>query len=145
MDVNIYVDSTIKNPQRGEGIAMYLLECIIKDEPKTIEEHICLPDTTEDAAILTALIEALGRVRDPAKTKVKLFVRAQGVYNAISSGRIQASKIDRFKNAKGKPVKNAELWSILLTTVMRYHWTITDKEHSYEQYMRGELKKWQDR
>ena len=145
MDVNIYVDSTIKNPNRGEGTAMYLLECIVNGEPKTIEDHIYLPDTTEDAAIVTALIEALGRVKDPAKTKVRLFVRAKGVFNAISSGRIQASKIDKFKTAKGKPVKNAELWSIFLTTVPRYHWTITDEDHSYEQYMRGQLKKWQDR
>lgn len=144
MDVNIYVDSTIKNPNRGEGVAMYLLECIVKGVPKTIEEHIYLPDTTEDAAIVTALIEALGRVKDPANTKVRLFVRAKGVFNAISSGRIQSSKIDKFKSAKGKPIKNAELWSIFLATVPRYHWTITNEEHSYEQYIRGELKKCQN-
>lgn len=143
MVTNVYVDSTIKNPNRGEGTAMYLLECIVNDEPKTLEGFVHLPDTTEDAIILTALIEALGRFLKP--TEIKLFVKSPGVYGAISTGRIQLAKTKGFRNSKDRPVKNAELWSIFLSLVPKHKWKITQEDHSFEQYMRGELKKWQDR
>jgi ribonuclease HI len=142
MDVNIYVDSTIKNPNRGEGTAMYLLECIVKNEPKTIEGFVHLPDTTEDAIILTALIEALGRLIKP--TTVRIFTKSRGVFGAINTGSIQTAKTKGFRNAKGQSVKNAELWSIFLSFIPKYKWTITQEDHSFEKYMKAELKKWQD-
>lgn len=144
VDVNLYVDSTIKAPRRGEGKAMYLLECIIKDEPKTMQGFIYLPDTTEDAAILTAMIEALGRCRETASVKIgkiKMFTTSS-IFNAVDSGRIQGTRLKGFKNAKGQPAKNAELWDIFISMVGKHNWKITDERHSYSEYMRSELKKW---
>ena len=72
MVTNVYVDSTIKNPNRGEGTAMYLLECIVNGESKTLEGFVHLPDTTEDAIILTALIEAKKSISEPARSPIIL-------------------------------------------------------------------------
>lgn len=138
--VNVYVDSTIKNPSRGEAKAMYLLEYMVKGEPATLTGFIQLPDTTEDAAILTALIEALGRFIK--QTDIKLFVRSPGIFNAIDSGRIQGTRLKGFRNAKGEPAKNAELWDIFISLVGKHHWKITNEEHSYQNYMKTELKRW---
>lgn len=140
MVTNVYVDSTIKNPKRGEGTAMYLLEYVTDKGPATAKEFIHLPDTTEDAIILTALIEALGHFLK--KTEIKLFVKSPGVFNAISSGRIQKARIDGFLNAKGQSIKNAELWAIFLSMIPKHSWTITDEDHSYSNWMKDELKKW---
>jgi len=140
MDVNVYVDSTIKKPNRGEGKAMYLIECNVKGEPKTAEGFVHLPDTTEDAIILTALIEALGRFLKPSN--IRIFVKAPGVFNAIDTGRIQAAKTKGYRTAKGQSIKNAELWDIFLNLVPKHKWKITDEEHSFQEYMRSELKKW---
>lgn len=140
MDVNIYVDSTIKNPNRGEGTAMFLLECETQKGPKTLQGFVHLPDTTEDSIILTALIEGLGHFLK--ETPIRIFVKAPGVFNAIDTGRIQTAKLNGFRTAKGQSIKNAELWSILLSLLPKHKWTITNEEHSYQNYMKSELKKW---
>ena len=143
-EVSIYVSSTIKAPRRGQSKAMFLLETIIDNEPKTMQGFIDLPDTTEDAAILTAMIEALGRCRESANvkiSKIKLYTTS-AIYNAVNSGRIQLTRTKGYMNAKGQPAKNAELWDIFISLVGKHNWSITDEDHSYSNYMRSELNKW---
>lgn len=142
MDINIYVKSTIKAPRRGSGKAEYLIECPKKPD-EIAKGFIELPDTTEDEIILTILIKALNRFHKPCE--MHIYTKSPGVFGAISTGRIQIAKTKGFRNSKDRPVKNAELWSIFLSLVPKHKWKITQEDHSFEQYMRGELKKWQDR
>ena len=140
MDVNIYIDTTIKAPNRGHGGAMYIIEAIVKGEPKTIDGFIDLPDTTEDAITLTAMIEAYQRFTKPAK--IKVFTKCNGVYYGIETGRITTAIAEGYKTAKGKPIKNAELWDIYVKLAVKHQNSITQEDHSYMEYMKQGLKKW---
>lgn len=119
---------------------MYLIEHPQYPD-KVVKDFIHLPDTTEDAATLTAIIEALQRFTKPSK--LRIFTKCNGVFFAIDTGRIQSSKMDGFKNAKGQPTRNAELWHIFLSLISKHSYTITQEDHSFRDYIRSELKKCQ--
>lgn len=138
MEVNVYTDSTIKNPKRGEGTAMFLIECPQKPD-NVVKGFVHLPDTTEDAITLTAIIEALQRFTRP--TTIKIFTKSN-IYHAIYTGRIFEAKDDGYLTKKAQPVKNAELWDIFFKLVPKHSWSVTQEDHSFMELMRSELKKW---
>lgn len=139
MDISIYVDTNIKNPKRGYGEAMYLIECIRDRDLTTKEGLMTLPDTTEEASILTAFIRALNRFHEPSE--IKLFTKCPGIYYGLETKRVYGYVHTGYRTAAGKPVKNAELWSILLDLLSKHKWTILQDDHSYMEYMKSELKK----
>ena len=120
---------------------MYIIEAVVKGEPKTIHGFTVLPDTTEDAITLTAMIEAYQRFTKPAK--IKVFTKCNGVYYGIETGRITAAIANGYKTAKGKPIKNAELWDIYAKLAIKHENSITQEDHSFIDYMRSELKRCQ--
>ncbi|MBQ6318223.1 MAG: hypothetical protein IJI23_00335 [Lachnospiraceae bacterium] len=140
MDINIYIQSSIKPPRRGAAKAMYMIMSPAKpDDP--VKGFLELPDTTEDAITLSAIIEALQRFTRP--TTIRIYTKCNGVFHALDTGRIQSAKMNGFRNSKDQPTKNAELWEIFLSLVPKFSWTITQEDHEYENWMRSELDKWQ--
>ncbi|MBR2805887.1 MAG: hypothetical protein IKE18_03805 [Oscillospiraceae bacterium] len=140
MEVNIYVDTTIKAPSRGPGKSIYLIECP-KHPDNVVKGFSKLQDTTEDALTLLTIIKALQRFTK--KATISIFTKCNGVYHAINTGRCFTYKEDDWKNAKGQQIKNAELWDLLIENLARHEWSITQADHSFMEYMRTELKRWQ--
>ena len=138
MDVNIYIDSTIKAPQRGSATAMYIIECPAAPD-NVVKGFVEFPDTTEDAITLTAIIEALGRFTK--ESHIRIYTKCNGVFCGLDTGRIQMSRVNGWKNSKGVPNKNAELWDIFISTAARHRWTITQEDHSFMEIMRMDLKR----
>lgn len=119
---------------------MYMIMSPAKpDDP--VKGFLELPDTTEDAITLSAIIEALQRFTRP--TTIRIYTKCNGVFHALDTGRIQSAKMNGFRNSKDQPTKNAELWEIFLSLVPKFSWTITQEDHEYENWMRSELDKWQ--
>ena len=137
MDINIYVKSTIKAPRRGSGKAEYLIECPKKPD-EIAKGFIELPDTTEDEIVLTILIKALNRFHKPCE--MHIYTKSSGVFCAIDTGRIQKARDNGWKNAKGIPIKNAQLWDIFLELLDRHTWNVTQDDHSFMEIMRMDLK-----
>ena len=140
MEVNIYVDTTIKAPSRGPGKSIYLIECPAHPD-NVVKGFSKFQDTTEDALTLLTIIKALQRFTK--KAKISIFTKCNGVYHAIDTGRCFKYKEDDWKNAKGQQIKNAELWDLLIENLTGHEWTITQADHSFMEYMRTELKRWQ--
>lgn len=140
VEVNIYVDTTIKAPSRGPGKSIYLIECPAHPD-NVVKGFSKLQDTTEDALTLLTIIKALQRFTK--KATISIFTKCNGVYHSIDTGRCFKYKEDDWKNAKGQQIKNAELWDILLEILARHDWSITQADHSFMEYMRSELKRWQ--
>ena len=138
MDVNIYIDSTIKAPHRGEGTAMYIIECPAAPD-NIVKGFVEFPDTTEDAITLTAIIEALGRFTK--ESTIRIYTRCNGVFCGLDTGRIQSARLNGWKSAKGVPNKNAELWDIFISLISRHNYTITQEDHSFREIMRTDLKR----
>lgn len=140
VEVNIYVDTTIKAPNRGPGKSIYLIECPAHPD-NVVKGFSKLQDTTEDALTLLTIIKALQRFTK--KATISIFTKCNGVYHTIDTGRCFKYKEDDWKNAKGQQIKNAELWDILLEILAKHEWSITQADHSFMEYMRSELKRWQ--
>lgn len=143
MEVNIYVDTTIKAPNRGTGKSMFLLECPkYPDYVKT--GFFELDDTTEDRLTLITAILALNRIKESKDPSiVKIYTKCNGVYYNIESGRWLDYKAAGWRNSKGNQIMNAELWMILEPMLQKHQWTVTQEDHSYMTLMKSELSKWQ--
>ena len=142
--VNIYLESTIKPPRKGEASGMWLVEYVNDKDPAklvTIEGGCRFKETTEDAIILTCLIQALMRFFKPCE--IRIFTKAKGVLSTLETGRYATWRALKWQKSDGNAVKNAHLWDIVAHSLEKYKWTITDADHSYQDYMRAELKKWQ--
>ena len=139
MEVNIYADTTIKRPSKGKGSSMYLIECIINDRTETREGISFLPEATEDASILEALIKALIQFNKPCE--MKIFTKCSGVFNALDTKRALEYREKDFTSSRNVPIKNAALWDILLELLQKHTWTVTEEDHSYMTYMESALRK----
>lgn len=118
---------------------MYLVECVINNRIESREGIVSFPDTTEDAITVTALIKALLELNKSCKFKI--YTSDRNIFYALETGRAQKFRDKEYMNAKGLPVKNAELWEILFELLQKHEWEITQEEHSYRLYMESELKK----
>lgn len=142
--LNIYVDSTIRAPRRGDGKGMYLVEFVSDKDPEKIETRqgfLYLPDTTEDEIILTTMIEAVNILN--RSCKVRIFTNAKHVFSTLECRKNADLRSRKWLSASEKSIKNAPLWEIITQHLEKHEWTITDEDHSFREYMRSELKKWQ--
>ena len=119
---------------------MYLIECPSSPD-NVVKGFTVLQETTEDAITLVSIIRALNRFSKPSK--ISIFTKCNGVYHTLDSGRCFEYQKNRWITAKGTQVKNAELWDILVNLLAKFEWTIIQADHSFQEYMRSELKKWQ--
>lgn len=142
--LNIYVESTIRPPQKATGKAMYIAEFVSDKNPEsfvTREGYAEFGETTEDAAILTILIEALLILNKPCT--IRIFTKAKGILSTLESRRYETWQGQKWLKSNKESVKNAHLWDIVAHALEKHDWTVTDEDHSYREYMRSELKKWQ--
>lgn len=142
--LNIYLKSDISAPRRNDAKAMWLVEWVSDKDPEKTVTHdgfLGLPDTTEDEIVLSALIEALNILNRPCK--IRIFTDAQRVFNTLGSRSYETWRARKWLSASEKPIKNAPLWEIVTNQLTVHDWTITDEDHSFRDYMRSEIKKWQ--
>ena len=142
--LNIYIDSTIRAPRRGDGKGMYLVEYVSDKDPEKIETRqglLYLPDTTEDEIMLTTLIEGVNILNRPCK--IRIFTNAKHIFSTLESHKNADLRSRKWLSASEKSIKNAPLWEIITQQLEKHDWTITSEEHSFREYMKSELKKWQ--
>lgn len=118
---------------------MYLIECLINDRIESREGILSFPDTTEDAITITVLIRALLELNKPCKFRI--YTSDRNFFYALQTGRALEFQRSGFINARGMPVKNAELWETLFYLLGKHEWEISQDDHSYKLYMESELKK----
>ncbi len=137
-EVNLYIESTFKGPARRDGKVIYLLECQRSDgTPHTKSEIIIIEAGTENQANLTAIITALKRVNQPCF--IRVFTRCEHILNTIQNGWHLVWKENNWCNAKGKPVKNADLWEGMLLEFDKHTFSFSGSSHEYTNWMKREL------
>lgn len=137
-DVNIYIGTSIHGPARKEGGYIYILECIREGEPVTREGRGRLGEATENRLALTALSEALGRIRCPCE--VRIYTSCRHVLDSMGNGWARQWQKDGWRTARGKEARNAELWAAVLDHLDRHLYTFTDRWHPYRAWMKEQLK-----
>ena len=104
--VTIYTDGACSgNPGAGGWGA------ILMHEGKMKEFSGFDPETTNNKMELTAVIEALKKLKKPCK--VKLYSDSAYVVNALTLGWLENWKNNGWRGSDKKPVKNIELWEDL--------------------------------
>jgi ribonuclease HI len=139
-DVKIFIESTWKGPARRDGVAMWLIEYIkANGEPATREGFVHLEDGTEAAGCLMALVNAFCKLKKPCSALV--FTGCEHIINTYNNHwHIQWQK-NGWRNAKGKEVKNADLWELLIKKADPHVYTVRGGRHEYQQVMLDGLTK----
>lgn len=105
-NVTIYTDGACSgNPGAGGWGA------ILMHQGKSKEFSGFDPETTNNKMELTAVIEALKKLKKPCK--VQLYSDSAYVVNALTLGWLENWKNNGWRGSDKKPVKNIELWEEL--------------------------------
>lgn len=138
--VNIYIETTIRAPAKRDGAYIYVLEFVKSSgEPVTRQEIKHIKETTENELVLRAIVSALNRLTK--NCEIRINTKCQHVLNTVQNlHHIQWEKSD-WINSKGKEVKNKELWQQYVKMSRIHVITVLSSEHSYQEWMRRELKK----
>lgn len=136
--VNIYIETSIHGPSKRDGACMYLIEYLKQDgTPVTRVGKSSIESTTELELALTAMIAAVGKLTKPCE--VQLYTTCNNILNAVRGAwHIQWQKND-WKNAKGNPVKCADLWQQYIEKAGPHTILILNEKHSYKNWMQNEL------
>ena len=137
-NVNIYIETTIKGPRTGRAAGTYLVEYITPEGiPRTRGKIFLSHKTTENALTLALIIRAFGELSKMCSVRVN--TQCGHVYNAVKNDWIRQWEKNGWINAKGDPVKNAELWK-MLAAVMKKHLVEFDTGcHSYQEIMQDKI------
>ena len=138
--VNLYTACSIKGPARRKGCCMWLLEYLTSANiPVTRQGIIKDEDTTENRITLEAINEALNRLKKPCEILIN--TQCENVLNSAGHCWPPIWKKSGWKNAKGKEVKNADLWEKYLELTQDHVVSFENTEHSFMQVMRSEVDK----
>ena len=139
MKVRIFIESTWRGPSKRDGVAMWLVEYMRGDEPVTRQGFVHVENGTEAQGNLMALINAFLILRKSCSALV--FTQCEHILNTMQNHwHIQWQK-DDWHNAKGKPVKNVDLWKMFVEKTENHTYTIQGGWHDYQNVMQIELQK----
>ncbi len=112
--VEIYTDGACSgNPGNGGWAA------ILSYKNKEKEISGGEKDTTNNKMELLAVIKGLGELKE--KCDVSLYSDSSYVINAFNEGWINSWVLKGWKTADNKPVKNSDLWEILLSLTKKHN------------------------
>lgn len=142
-DVNIYIEIRIRGLRAKKGYYSYVLEALDCDGyPREKDVKISygmVEDATETKLTLAALIEALKRFKKPCSIRVN--TECGGFLNALSEGWVRSWKKNGWRNAKGEPVKNAELWQEFTELASNHLYSCERGAHKYRGLLQWEMKR----
>lgn len=139
-EVNLYIETSIHGLKAKKGYYSYLLEYIRPTgEPSTRQAFEKLEDATEARLILTAMAEAVRRIKKPCI--LRIFTQREAILMPIEKKWVKDWKENGWKNAKGQPVKNAELWKKLTEQLSTHLYTFHFTNHEYRAWLQVELQK----
>lgn len=133
-EVNIYLEVTPKAPVCREGHYAYVLEY----HGKTVEGYGVCRDTTFHRLILTCAITAVNRMRVPGDITVHVPAKHLGFGTEF----IKIWEKHGWRNAKGEPLANADLWQQWAKACKEHRITIQfASENTYTLWMRTEIER----
>ena len=144
MDVNPYLESTIRSPQASDGIIGFVIEVPTKGEPATKSQFYRVTANKNQAQLMILNI-ALSQLK---KMSFAMRICAHFAYldSAFSQGWIDQWKKNGWKNAKNEPVGNAAMWQEALMLLngneISFHGRTKDK---YRNWMLSEMKRMEEK
>lgn len=141
-EVNLFIETTLHGPSVRNGKYSWVVEYMKKNGTLETREGFGKQDkTTENKLELTALLEAFSELKKPCS--VRVFTKCEHILNAYKNDWITKWKEQGWRNAKGKPVKNNELWKEIEEITAKHTITLMPKgtAHGYESWMQAEMER----
>lgn len=139
-EVNIYIDTGIRGPQKRDGSYLYLLEARLQDGRNAdVWKWVPLEQTTENQAAVYALEEALGRLKRPCS--LTIWTECPYLAAALENRWYARWREQNWETARGEPVKDAEKWQSIEYLLNAHGFRVRLKEHhAYRDWMRREIR-----
>lgn len=137
--VDIYIDTSIRGPRRGDGGCMYIL-AFTAGNGVTADAggRVGRTDTTENQLALLGLEAALKRLREPCR--LVLHLECGYLAAALDNRWYEAWKYSAWMNAKNRPVRDAETWRSVECLLNAHDFRVVLRQpHPYREWMRTEL------
>lgn len=139
MNVNIFIESSVKGTKRKNGVVGFVLEAG-EEEKYTLTQFGTVADVTENQAQLLALKYALKRVND--KSSLRIWTDNTYMAAAFEQGWIKGWLERDWTTAKGKEVANKEEWKDILEMLEEKDpFFEIDKPHTYKNWMKAEVER----
>lgn len=108
-EVNIYLETSLHGPAVRSGAGEWLVEYIkTSGVPETRSGIIIQDKTTENALTLDLLKDALGILTRTCQ--IRIYTSCPHILNVMRNNWLAQWEKNGWINAKGNPVRNAELW-----------------------------------
>lgn len=137
-EVNIYTKTSMKGMKAQDGKAVYVISMLLGDREVTKSVDLDLIAMTPNAAELKVIIEALKRFNQGCK----LHIYTDSSYVTGYYDWLPKWKAKGYKNAKGEPVANVELWKELDKLLKKHEvtWHLMES-HPYRKWLEAEIKR----
>lgn len=137
-EVNIYAKTSMKGMKSQDGVGVYVISMIAGGKEVTKSNKTDLIAMTPNAAELKTIIEALKRFNQGCK----LHIYTDSSYVTGYYDWLPKWKAKGYKNAKGEPVANVELWKELdkLLKAHEVTWHLM-QSHPYRKWLEAEIKR----
>lgn len=134
--VNIYVATDIKGVGKKKGKYIYLLETETSKGLATIHD-VKEIEATKDVAELTALVAAVGRLKQ-APAELNIYVTSEQLkLNIVHYLKEWAKR--NFCKSDGRRLTCWELWKSLWENTRNFDMRVYNKTHSYSNWLLKEL------
>lgn len=138
--VSVYIETGYSGPAKRGMAGAWLVEYISKSELPVTRGGLLYADiTTENEMALRLLIQAFSILKKMCC--VRVVTRCIHVLNVMQNHWIWQWQKNGWKNAKDKPVGNADLWKECAGLFEKHMTEWTDEEHSYRKCMLGRIQK----
>ncbi len=137
--LNIYIDTSLKGPRRGNGTCAYIISCeVCAGKVADTGGFVWREDATENSLALTGLLEALRRLNTACA--ISIYLECPYVAAALRNGWYQEWRYNGWMTVKGKPVTDAGLWEEIESLLCLNAYVVLLREpHPYREWMRREL------
>lgn len=131
-DVNIYIQTNIKGIGKREGKYIYLIEKLTDKGPATVYSVKNIT-ATKDVAELTALVAAVGRLKQKP-LDVDVYVTSEQLkLNIVHYLKGWAAK--NYCRSDGRRLSCWQLWKQLYESTGFFHLRVYNKPHEYSKWL----------
>lgn len=140
--VNMYIETSLHNPQIGKGAGMWIMEHEKNGITKTKEGFVYGENTRENELALKCLVNLFFLLgKSYMKTGfADVFTGCVQLADSMITGQFETWKRNGWKNAKGNPLANASLWEQASGKMEPYTVSFKKGHHEYSDYMQYQMK-----
>lgn len=142
--VNVYIETSLRGPAVRKGAGEWIVEFLLQDgNPVTRSGIIWKERTTENAIVLELIRDAISILTKCCSVRVN--TECEHVLNVMRNHWLPQWMKNDWNNARGKPVKNAELWQQCSELFAKHCLEFDSGPHSYRMVMQEDIRKEMER